>query len=1624
MKLSMRPCQTHAYDRTTELLKTRDSCVVKMFCGTGKSLVIKRILLEHNHPLSLVVFPSLALIRQFTKDYLIETVRTECLLNVSSEELKNITSVSSEELKNITSTTDPAQIHHFINKLNTKQQGKIICVTYQSLDVLLSSIGDTTIGIVCFDEAHRTTSPEYSKLVYSDEYRVKYEKQVFFTATPANQNGIVMFDRERDEMGTYGDCGPLASEYTYLQGLRDAILSLFELRIDLYTQDTLGNVYESIARAILTTGNTRVLTFHADAAEDSKSETSVLRFVDKAKFMDAFRSVCAKEFPDKVGKFTASNVTFTAITAETKNKDAILGAFETCTDDEIYIVASCRTIGEGVDTKNANMCVFVDPKSSVISIIQNIGRICRKIEGTDRQPATILVPVCIGWGKYVAAGDDAEKQDSLIREQLNDRENGDYNAIMNIVAALKQEDPELYELCLRYPSKFTESERKHALEEQGFRVLEDDDDAEDDDADDDLEPNVLYPEDIDELVENGDRVEIHTSNVDVPIVYRGFDDEACAGEEEERPIQRFYEVEEENDDGEMETRYHRIAPVNGEAEDEEDSNRRLNPPKTTNRPRMNIHTNDEIKLLWRIGDVAIGEQFGSGVLECQVERVDNDEIWKENHMKMCEFIDENGKVPRKSVAKVDPDEKRLAVWVAIQKNNYNPSGSEFSKQRMKNPEIWKMWKDTINDPIYNQHLVVDYAQNWMNHHTTICEFIEKNGRAPRKSGPIDDYEEKRLGCWLTTQKINYDPRGYKLSKQRMKDEDIWVKWSETLSDPRYKKYLVIDRVHDWMNNHQTMCEFIDKTGKRPSEISKDFEEKRVGSWTCTQKIIYDPRSPKFSKHIMKNEKAWTKWTETLADPKYNKYLVIDQVQDWFNYHATMCAFINKNGKTPSSSANDSLEQIVANWIGAQKAKYCPSGAKFSKYGMKNEDIWEKWTETLADPRYNKYLIIDQVQNWVNYHTKMCEFIDMSGKMPSEEAKNHEEKRLARWIGAQKKKYNPMGAEFSKEGMKNEDIWTKWTDTIADPKYNKHLVIDREQDWINNLANVCTFIDNNGKAPSEIARDLEVQKLGRWIGAQKKKYNPMGAEFSKEGMKNEDIWTKWTEILAVSKYGSVLADFIEMWKNHHRHMCAFIEKNGKSPSSYSKDVEIRTLGLWVSTQKQRYNASGPHHSDRIMKKSEIWQIWTDTLADDKYNEALADSTQSWKNKYNKMCAFIDKNEKAPSSSSKYPEEKILGKWVGGQKKNYNPDSAEFSKEGMKNAEIWQIWTETLEKYNKYLTLDPVQNWKNTHQKMCLHIDENGKTPSVYSKKSEETKLANWVFSQRAKYDPRGPEFSKNIMKTPEIWQLWTETIQKYSCLKKQGQESPGPSPSPSPKSNPNPKVSKKSHLIPNPTTSLECSASDSNPTSLKRVITDSPYKLTGRAWATQKSSTTHEKLQSNPTEWHAYHAARDISFQGYVDQSQIPRNRVIDHLGNKRKHRLRILDLGCGRNNIARHYADEKKFTIQGYDHVAEKGSGALVGNIADLAAQEEDESVDICIYSQSLMGSDWRDYLTEGHRMLRYNGEFIISEHVKMLDDVRSELDRLGCKVESVNADTMVNDDCDCNEDNVPKWFVLVARKA
>ena len=1436
IKSEDRPIQKTAILQVMLLLQTFSECLVKMFCGTGKSRVIKRVVIEQKKSLSVIVFPSLALIRQFTKDYLGDI----------DAKLYSLLNVSSEELTHITSTTDPAQILHFLNNPKTKSQKKIICVTYQSLQVLLDNLGDSKIGLACFDEAHRTTSPETKELVYGDEYRAKYEKRVFFTATPLNANGITMFDRERNEMGTYGDCGPLACEYTYLQGLRDAFLSLFELRVDLYTQDTLGNMYESIARAILTTGNTRVLTFHADAAAESDSETSVLRFVDKAKFVEAFRAVCAKEFPDKVGMFPDERITFRAITASTKDKDAILGEFETCSDTEIYIVASCRTIGEGVDTKKANMCVFVDPKTSPKDIIQNIGRICRKIAGTTRQPATILIPVCIGWEKYREAGDDPEVQDKLIREQLNDRENGDYNAIMNVCAALKQEDPELYELCLKYPSNFTESERKHALEEQGFRILEeeDDDTCEGDDADadaDDREPNVLYEYDIDELVENGERVEIHTSNTEQPIVYRGFDDEDgdADGEdadddedadEDERPIQRFYEVEEENEDGEMETRYHRIVPMEGR--EEESDNKRLNPPKPTNRPRMNIHTNDEIKLTWKMGDVTLGEQFGSGVLECEVERMDPMVVAK----KIVEWCKKNERFPkRKNIRKNNHDEftqdeilegrysATIGRWKQALKGNKHFKCPDNVRVHM--DENLPGWNDEVDFDIHNMNIAKNIVEWSRENDNRLPMFITKRGKIDERT----EEEKKETGFAQKLKRFTDAKNG----KERRPIADELIDylnkhlpgWCETGEDKMTKDAI---EIIEWYKQNRRLPRFMHKP---KGEDTRTIEEKneydyasRLGRWKrCLQSNACD-YYPKIKKMLDENI---PNWNASLGDLALQK---AEEIVLWFKKNKRMPVEIRKR-TNPDDRTEDEIEEN-------------------------------------------------------HYSSKLCNFRQgLKGrgttKCPTN-VRDYLDEHLTGWR---------IDIDLEKKGMIDiEELVKRAKD--RESKGKNLMPIDRKP------------TNKKQRMPEDIQETKDAQKLNN----------------CKSGLEGR------------SK--STCTD--EMKKYLDLHLPGWNENIDHEKFQYEKALQLVT---WVK-DKQKF-------PERSGNTEEI-----------EYYKTL----MRWKCERTKCCVKV----------KEYLDKEIPG------------------------------WSNKKDDLQMLKAIEIVK-WSNENKRQPKCNSGNEIEQSFYNK------LVAWRKGVNGGYGAACSTDIKNYL--DEYLPGWRPVETSTTSL--------SPSPSPSPKSKPK-GISKKSHLIPNPASSLECSAPETNPSNPKRVITDSPYKLTGKLWSTQKSTTTHEKLRSNPAEWHAYHAARDISFQGYSDQSQIPRNRIIAHLANKRKHRLRILDLGCGRNNIAQHYADadkDHKFKIQGYDHVVEEGSTARAGNIADLSAQEHDESADICVYSQSLMGTDWPTYLTEGHRMLRYNGEFIISEHIKMLDDVRAELGRLGCKIESEAVD-----DSDA-DDKVSKWFVLIARK-
>ena len=110
----------------------------------------------------------------------------------------------------------------------------------------------------------------------------------------------------------------------------------------------------------MTTGNSRVLTFHLSV--NSESDSSIINFVDEKAFKLAFNQVVKTEFPTKKGFYKKICMIGLQAKSLTNDRREILKKYKKGTNDDsehnITVLCSCETIGEGVDTNDANMCVF------------------------------------------------------------------------------------------------------------------------------------------------------------------------------------------------------------------------------------------------------------------------------------------------------------------------------------------------------------------------------------------------------------------------------------------------------------------------------------------------------------------------------------------------------------------------------------------------------------------------------------------------------------------------------------------------------------------------------------------------------------------------------------------------------------------------------------------------------------------------------------------------------------------------------------------------------------------------------------------------------------------------------------------------------------------------------------------------------------------------------------------------------------------------------------------------------------------------------------------------------------------------------------------------------------------
>jgi superfamily II DNA/RNA helicase len=134
--------------------------------------------------------------------------------------------------------------------------------------------------------------------------------------------------------------------------------------------------------------------------------------------------------------------------------------------------------------------------------------------------------------------------------------------------------------------------------------------------------------------------------------------------------------------------------------------------------------------------------------------------------------------------------------------------------------------------------------------------------------------------------------------------------------------------------------------------------------------------------------------------------------------------------------------------------------------------------------------------------------------------------------------------------------------------------------------------------------------------------------------------------------------------------------------------------------------------------------------------------------------------------------------------------------------------------------------------------------------------------------------------------------------------------------------------------------------------------------TTTSHTLNKELNENPSAWHRYHLLRRESMKNW---NEIP---YVFIAKNITCHTDLVIDFGCGDNKLK----DEIPYNqVTSVDHIAIDDS-VIACDMSDLSAYVTDESHDVAVFSLSLWGTNYKDYLREAYRALKRKGFVYIAE--------------------------------------------------
>ncbi len=483
-KKKIRPHQKRALSDVLSGFESADRGKLIMACGTGKTFTSMKIMEAMTKGKGNVLFlvPSISLLNQTLVEWTAQCAYPHRVYAVCSDPKASKNDDNPNRVSDtvIPATTDIDKLIAHHQGTSADQQLSLFFSTYQSIEVIsqFQKISGIEFDLVICDEAHRTTGvtlageEESSFVLVHDNNYIQAKKRLYMTATPriygdesknkASQASAVIcsmddeniYGKEFHRLG-FGN----AVEQGLLSDYKVLILTVDEGYVNRALQDLLTDEQSELklddAVRILgcLNGLSKRSMLEGEESYFANDPTPMKRAVafsssikNSQQFVKLFTEV---QDALKMSGHDESLVTVSLDHVDGKTnvlyrKRRIEWLKESIPEGECRVLSNARCLSEGIDVPALDAVMFLNPRHSIVDIIQSVGRVMRKTP--DKKFGYIILPVGIPAGVEPERALDDNERFKIVWDVLQALRAHDdrFNDTINKIDLNKKKPPSIF----------------------------------------------------------------------------------------------------------------------------------------------------------------------------------------------------------------------------------------------------------------------------------------------------------------------------------------------------------------------------------------------------------------------------------------------------------------------------------------------------------------------------------------------------------------------------------------------------------------------------------------------------------------------------------------------------------------------------------------------------------------------------------------------------------------------------------------------------------------------------------------------------------------------------------------------------------------------------------------------------------------------------------------------------------------------------------------------------------------------------------------------------------------------------------------------------------------------------